>query len=116
MSVKIIATRVTALRRLATGTYMGDGAATQPIIGVGFQPRLLLIYRQAISWDELGEKTDQDGVNALFFQGPAVNRWGYQADQIISLDADGFTVGDGTPLALNIFNVNLVIYTYVAFA
>lgn len=93
--------------RVATGTYTGNGAATQAITGVGFQPRMLLIYPQLASAVFPFVKSDQDGLNA----------WGTNnaggTDQIISLDADGFTVGDGTP-STNHCNVNLRVYTYWA--
>ncbi len=35
-------------------------------------------------------------------------------DQIISLDADGFTVGDGTPW-VNVVNINTNVYSYAAY-
>lgn len=90
-----------------TGTYTGDGAATKAITGIGFQPQYLLIFAQVASASQLGFKSDQD---TTYTYGPA----GYQQDHIISLDSNGFTVGDGTGSS-NYFNVNARVYTYVAF-
>jgi len=92
--------------RVKTGTYNGDGGASQAITGIGFQPKFLIVYAQYHSgsyhrfW-----KTDQDGLYAHSNSGD------YQTGIISSLDADGFTVG-------NVQNVNISgrTYTYVAFS
>lgn len=80
--------------RMATGTYTGGGAATQAITGVGFQPKKVEIWSQVnfgvSGASEKITKTDQDGIYAKG------DNQRYEADYIISLDADGFTVGDGT--------------------
>jgi hypothetical protein len=94
--------------RMALGSYTGNGAATQAITGVGFQPTVLMIFpRNAVqspTW-----KTSGDGLNAATFSPGA-----YQADIIISLDANGFTVGDATALpALYNMNTNAVVFNYV---
>lgn len=99
--------------RMATITYTGNGAATQAITGAGFQPKTLIVYRQTgFQSRGFGVKTDQDGLNAIFmdFTTLVVS---YAPDMIISLDADGFTVGDGTGIT-NIFNVLGVTYTCIA--
>jgi hypothetical protein len=101
-------TAATSAGRMATGTYTGDGNATQAITGVGFEPEHVFIYRQLNSsgggdwW-----KSDVDGTKSRS------QSWGYKDDHIISLDSDGFTVGDGTG-GSNEVNVNTGIYTYVA--
>lgn len=97
-----------------TGDYTGDGAATQGITGVGFQPRRVKIWRRANRSFGVVQKTDQDGVNATLTN-LAGNFQTYLPDYIISLDVDGFTVGDGTPGPGNFFNVGAEVYTYVAF-
>ena len=113
MSVKTLAKSV-GVGMFATGTYTGDGAVTQAIIGVGFQPRFMLIYAQMQACLK-AMKNDTDGLNADMIEPVAgMPQHRYEADQIISLDADGFTVGDGTTLA-NTVNINLVTYTYIAF-
>jgi len=98
----------------ATGTYTGNGAATQAIVGVGFQPRFVLMYGQSDPGGLIveGDKTDRDGVNASWWD-PAIPGWRYEADAIISLDADGFTVGDGTPFGANKFNILNVVYSFM---
>ena len=113
MSVKTLAKSV-GIGNLATGSYTGDGAATQAITGVGFQPKLIIIYvRLSNAFCCPGWKSDQDG--AFSYVHDAVSAYRWQLDNIISLDADGFTVGDGTPLALNMCNVADRVYTYVCF-
>lgn len=111
MSVRTLAKSV-GIGRFATGTYTGDGAATQGIVGVGFQPRYVTIYPHGTQGG-LSHKTDRDGVNSKVWRHGV--QWYYDADHIISLNADGFTVGDGTPLGINMVNVLNVVYTYVAF-
>ena len=90
--------------RIATGTYTGDAAATMAIVGVGFLPRFVLIWRMSDVGvtSGYGHKSDTDGLNA-FLTNLGVPNFRYRADMIISLDADGFTVGDGTGLG-NMFN------------
>lgn len=103
--------------RIKVGTYTGNGAATQAITGVGFQPDILVIvahnYVDNIAiWvtdkqmptggsGKLAKRTTTDG--------------SLVADMIRSLDADGFTVGDGTTIGDNELNVNNVDYSYWAF-
>ena len=118
MSVKTLAKSV-GLGNFFTGIYTGDGGATQAVIGVGFQPIAVIIYHRVIgppyTTDDLpGVKTDVDG--AFSFCWDATNfAWRWQTDNIISLDADGFTVGDGTPLGINMCNVAARGYTYICF-
>lgn len=96
--------------RMATGTYTGNNAATQAVTGIPFGPRLLQVWSQ-VNGDTnniIGYKSDQDGTRTFYSNA-------YQNDQIISLDAGGFTVGDGTGAAAgNVFNVNARVYTYIA--
>lgn len=99
----------TDLARIATGEYTGDDGATKAITGVGFQPRRVDIIPQVDGLALLHIKTDQEGTFAY------VNGQ-YETDHIISLDADGFTVGDGTGGSSgNTANVNARVYTYIAF-
>lgn len=101
--------------RFATGTYTGDGAATQAVVGVGFQPKFVWILSRGVVPNALntaveGLKTDQDGVNSMYWVGVF---WRYEADDIISLDADGFTVGDGSVWGFNMFNWLGSVYNYM---
>lgn len=111
-----------ASAQIYTGTYTGDGATSQGVTGVGFQPKYVLITQRQTS----------DGAN---FQDKGViwttdvivddNASGYAINQaqastptkghinaIISLDADGFTVddngGDTHP------NQNTAVYNFLA--
>lgn len=103
---------------MATGTYVGDGAATQAIVGVGFQPRFVLIYPQtnALAGNTtMGYKTSSDPADwGSFFSAGIVGSYRLQ-DIIVSLDADGFTVGDGTGFA-NVLNVAATTFCYVCMA
>jgi len=101
-------TTPTSAARMATGTYTGDGTATQAVTGVGFQPAFMIVYPDldGASPETSILKSDQDGTASRFHTL-------YTDDYIISLDSDGFTVGDGTGTG-NLLNVNLTVYTYVA--
>lgn len=95
----------------AIGTYTGDGAATKAVTGLGFVPRAILIYGQVdnAGFSHSAVKTNQDGLFSLA-------SWiQYEVDHIISLDADGFTVGDGTGGTNgNTVNVGAEVYVYEA--
>lgn len=82
--------------RMATGTYTGNGAASRAITGVGFQPKYVKVWQRPTNSEgniPIGEKMDGSwGVNAAIHStsGAHVAR----SNRIISLDSDGFTVGD----------------------
>ena len=95
--------------KMKGGTYTGNAAATKAITGVGFQPKVLIVYEQVTS-KALAIKTSIDTTGSLVIIGNAVNV--YANDLIISLDSDGFTVGDGTGSA-NYVN-EAAAYGYVA--
>lgn len=80
---------------IATGQYTGDGAATQAIVGVGFLPRVVYLYAAADQTYSEAIKITEDGIMSSVFL-PAWCQYQYWADMIISLDPDGFTIGDGT--------------------
>jgi hypothetical protein len=113
MTTRTLGKSAVVATQITTGTYTGDGAATQAIAGVGFLPRFVFIYREDGFVSTPGHKNDRDGLNTSF-QWDGGSDWRYRTDQIISLDADGFTVGDGSG-SWNTFNVNLVKYHYVCF-
>jgi hypothetical protein len=94
--------------RTAIGTYTGNGSAAQAITGIGFQPDFVYVYNQSSSLNPF-IKSDQDGTKAKH---RANIHW--EDDHLISLDSDGFTVGDGTGGLGNNMNVNSTIYTYLA--
>jgi hypothetical protein len=96
--------------RIKTGTYTGDAAATKVITGVGFKPKALIIYSQ-VAARHVGIKTDIDTTGAFVLVSNAASL--YNDDHIISLNTDGFTVGDGTGTA-NRMNIAEA-YVYIAF-
>jgi len=103
-------------RNFAIVAYTGDVAATKAITGVGFRPTLVMIYEKATSYGLVGcaIKSSQDGTKTLLSRrtaNPSTVGTYYADDDIISLDADGFTVGDGT---VNTFNSVNAATNYVA--
>lgn len=96
------------------GTYTGNGAATQAIVGVGFQPKAVWIYSQVnAAWYEHAVKSAADAANCFFLNVIAGGSFMTMDDDIVSLDVGGFTVGDGSTWN-PIFNINLQVYTYIA--
>jgi hypothetical protein len=101
--------------RIKTGSYTGDGAAApggQSISGVGFTPKHLVIMT-----DPDGDNVNSDWhlTNDEATVGGAFrnsDRAAEFANMIISLDADGFTVGDYGADAHP--NKNLQPYVYTA--
>lgn len=98
MSSRIVATPASGSAGVVSGTYTGDGNATQAVATVGFQPRFILILPVTNNIGSFA-KNNQDGLNATSQD----NGFGgqYMADLIISLDALGFTVGDAHVNSLN---------------
>jgi hypothetical protein len=108
----------TALQRMLfgkakLGTYTGDVAATKAIIGLGFRPKAVIVYEQVTNKAVI-IKSNLDTTKALVLAhaGESVGHL-YVDDIIITLDADGFTVGDGTGTA-NYAN-EAQAYIYLAF-
>jgi len=97
--------------KIKIGTYTGDSNATQAITGVGFQPDSVQIIPNENGTAPTSRpmiKTNSMGPNTyLSF---ALD---YLPDIIISFDADGFTVGDGTGSS-NYANTLGRIYSYIA--
>ena len=79
----------------ATGSFTGDGNATKALTGVGFQPDFVILNIMTIAGVGQFHKSSNDGTKTNSFSAPAVIGE-YVDDLIISLDADGFTIGDGT--------------------
>lgn len=99
---------------IKTGTYTGDGNATQAIAGVGFAPLHVTIIPQMdtpvagfLPTKSANEVTADDG---LIYREAAGNF--VYLDDTVTLDADGFTVGDSTGYT-NVVNVNGQVYSYV---
>ena len=83
--------------RMATGQYTGDGTLSQAITGIGFRPRYVKIWyhQTAQNGQDVTEAMDQFPTVAtlLSLRDIGVN-WYWRDEQIISLDADGFSVSD----------------------
>jgi len=78
-----------AITKIYTGTYTGDGGVAHAITGVGFSPKMVIIYPKPFAsqaWLKM------DTFNATAAQ--RIEASTYDTDKIISLDADGFTVDD----------------------
>lgn len=80
--------------------YTGDGAAAQPIVGVGFAPRIVMLLIGGATMDH-AITTDTLQPATWYLDLPAALAM-LGLNHIASLDPDGFTVGNGPP---NIFNV-----------
>jgi hypothetical protein len=102
--------RNSQIGNIVTGTYTGNGGVSRAITGLGFQARYLIIYDQGVNNITVYATASDAAGNAK------TSTASYSTDMIISLDSDGFTVGDGTPLGggVNNFNVNARVYTYIA--
>lgn len=87
------------------GTYTGDGAASQPVTGVGFQPDIVIVKNDTTSTNHAVFTTSQSGVDNSHNFGGVAN----VAGRITSLDPDGFTVGNNVEV-----NTNLETYMYMA--
>jgi hypothetical protein len=99
----------------ATGSYVGDGAATQAIAGVGFQPKYVFLYQRGVAEFDATYwfyKTNQDALLTFLFTSGGTG-FNYRVDYIISLDINGFTVGDGTGGVANLANILAANYSFI---
>jgi hypothetical protein len=102
--------------RYTTGTYTGDGATSLAVTGVGFKPRYVRVWQRSTSDGTsitINETTDTiiddngSGMSAQIVSAATV-----EANTIISLDSDGFTVDDAGADAHP--NTNGQVYNYLA--
>ncbi len=80
---------------LVTGTYTGDGTASQGITGLGVAPKLVWIFqRDTISGGAVEVFFSSNTIVDDNVAGGAIDIKNdtFQPNRIISLDADGFTV------------------------
>ncbi len=89
-------------KEMKVGSYTGNGAATQGITGLGFQPESVLILPASAQTAVMRSA----GMTTTFPLGSGTGT----ANQINSLDANGFTVGNSAAT-----NANGTAYHYVAF-
>ena len=100
--------------RVATGTYTGDGSASQSITGIGFTPKYIIIFYLADGSSRgMVYKTDDMPGSKGLIPNFAASQFSYK-DDMVTIDADGFTVGDGTGWA-NVVNIDTAAYAYVCF-
>lgn len=89
------------------GSFTGDGADGKAITGLGFQPAYVLI------------KPDDTIVGAQKFSGTTDTQMNFagvdRTDLIVSLDADGFTLNDGSGSGANLVNRSGIFHNYFAF-
>lgn len=86
---------------LGTGSYMGNGGASQSISGLGFSPAYAIVMSASSHWAVQRSST----MTSSFRFDPD----GGAANRITALDANGFTVGSGAEV-----NASGVIYHFVA--
>ena len=87
------------LCRIKTGQYTGDGELALAITGIGFPPKYVWIVPQPVAEVAIETFTTIDTMTPTWciYQNNAARQ-----NRIVSLDADGFTVGDkGTDMHPN---------------
>lgn len=105
---------------IATGTFTGDGATSQAITGLGFQPKAIWIYKRFTvdntafaAFEFVFSSTEIEADNAA---GGVASSDGstlrFKTDKVIALGADGFTVDDGGADADP--NADTIVYNYIA--
>jgi len=94
----------TGFGRIKVSTFTGDGAGTQAITGVGFQPIFLAVLSLGTGYlyIKTGDMAGGDAKN--------VTANNTASNVLVSLDADGFTVG----LVASHMNVAGTTYYYLA--
>lgn len=98
---------------IKTGTYTGDDTVGQAITGVGFGPKFVMIWRHATgeTAESLYQKLDQTWAD-FASRHTAGGGHTFAANQINSLDIDGFTVDDNGNNEHP--NMNTEVYDYLA--
>jgi len=79
------------------GTYAGDGSTSQAITGIGAKPKYVRIFRHPTASEdtEVWEVLDYSwGTRSIIMSSTATDEVQVLLNQIISIDADGFTVDD----------------------
>ena len=88
-----------------SGTYVGNGVDGRPITGLGFQPDVVLVKSEGDEIATLRTATMPAGRSKEMIDASAL-----AANEIASLDPDGFTVGSAAEV-----NREGVAYYWVAF-
>ncbi len=102
-----------------TGAYTGDGETSQGITGIGFPPKYVRIWDRAgttdgtsVVWHETANNSVTINAAGFSVKSDSNGVMTWETNQIISLDADGFTVDDNG--ADEDPNKNTRIYQYLA--
>jgi hypothetical protein len=92
---------------LKVGSYTGNGSDGNAITGVGFQPGYVLIKSEAtiVGASKYAGQTN----SSMQFGG------GDRTDLITSLDANGFTVNNGSASGGDLVNIGTIVHHYFAF-
>lgn len=101
--------------KMKNGQYTGDGETSQSITGLGFKPDLVIVFT-TINGSSVGpcfKSSDMSETNSLVVMTDGSSNYVHD-DQLRSLDADGFTVGDGTG-GTNLMNIDGRVYDFVVF-
>ncbi len=91
---------------MRSGYYVGKGAVDYSITGIGITPDLVIIKADTAVGEPIWKSASMGGTISSTFTGTV-----YADDAIISLDANGFSVGPST--TVNTVNVR---YTWTAFS
>jgi hypothetical protein len=96
----------TATGTFCVNSYTGDGTATHAITTVGFQPNMVMVKGSGATQGIF--RTSSMGTNVA--QNFSVSNESTDGTRFKTLDATGFTVGNGSPV-----NTSSATYYYVAF-
>ena len=87
----------TAWARVKTGSYTGDGAPSRSFTGLGFSPAVVIIKgNDSGTPDDLTSAVLRSGNMPAGMSKPLKGDQALVSTAILSLDADGFTVGGKT--------------------
>lgn len=108
-----------AAARIKTGSYTGDGSTSLGITGVGFSPKFVKIWERATVdntnvgiFETIPETVDDNAAGGSNQHTASAAGHRFRTNQIISLDADGFSIDDNGVNANP--NASGVAYNYMA--
>src|SRR3990172_5773797 len=109
--VVILLFAASASAKVKTGTYTGDGSASRSITGIGFTPVVVIIKgNDTDATDDLTSAVLKSATMPGVMSKPLKGDQGLLGGMIVSLDADGFTVGSNRRV-----NAVGIQFHYVAF-
>ena len=113
--------RLEQFTKVVVGTYIGDGATTDRVIDIGFEPRAVIITTNSMiqAFDDRYENNDFPVIitSAGFTEGYDTNNYNYRGTH--KLTSSGFMIAAMQKDATNdynnsSFNINNHIYSYIA--